>query len=42
MAAAVAFLLSKDAEAISGTVLDVGCFFHQGGPVPRRPAPVEE
>ena len=33
----VAFLLSEDAEAISGTVVDVGCFAHQGGPVPARP-----
>ncbi len=37
MAAAVGFLLSKEAEAISGTVLDVGCFFHQGGPIPGKP-----
>jgi NAD(P)-dependent dehydrogenase (short-subunit alcohol dehydrogenase family) len=33
----VAFLLSKDAEAISGTVIDIGCFSHQGGPVPPKP-----
>ena len=33
---AVAFLLSDQAAAISGTVLDVGCFAHQGGPVPPR------
>jgi NAD(P)-dependent dehydrogenase (short-subunit alcohol dehydrogenase family) len=32
----VAFLLSKDAETLSGTVIDVGCFSHQGGPVPPR------
>lgn len=32
----VAFLLSKDAETLSGTVIDVGCFSHQGGPVPSR------
>ena len=31
---AVAFLLSPDADAISGTVIDVGCFAHQGGPIP--------
>ncbi|MGA0571323.1 SDR family NAD(P)-dependent oxidoreductase [Variovorax sp. VNK109] len=37
IAKAVAFLLSDDAAVISGTVLDVGCFFHQGGPVPPRP-----
>ncbi len=34
LANAVAFLLSDDAAAISGTVIDVGCFAHQGGPVP--------
>lgn len=38
MANTVAFLLSEDAAAISGTVIDVGCFAHQGGPVPARPA----
>jgi NAD(P)-dependent dehydrogenase (short-subunit alcohol dehydrogenase family) len=32
----VAFLLSEDAAVISGTVLDVGCFAHQGGPVPGK------
>ncbi|MFD4838766.1 SDR family NAD(P)-dependent oxidoreductase [Achromobacter sp. NPDC058515] len=37
LAGAVAFLLSDDAAAISGTVVDVGCFAHQGGPVPNRP-----
>ena len=30
IAAAVAFLLSEDAGQISGTVIDVGCFWHQG------------
>jgi NAD(P)-dependent dehydrogenase (short-subunit alcohol dehydrogenase family) len=34
VARAVAFLLSPDAEVVSGTVLDVGAFAHQGGPVP--------
>ncbi|MFC0386070.1 SDR family NAD(P)-dependent oxidoreductase [Muricoccus vinaceus] len=34
LARAVAFLLSDDAAVISGTVIDVGCFAHQGGPVP--------
>lgn len=34
LANAVAFLLSDDAAAISGTVIDVGCFAHQGGPIP--------
>jgi len=33
IARAVAFLLSEDAEVISGTVIDVGCFSHQGGPL---------
>jgi NAD(P)-dependent dehydrogenase (short-subunit alcohol dehydrogenase family) len=38
VAKAVAFLLSPDAETLSGTVIDVGCFAHQGGPLkaPRR------
>jgi NAD(P)-dependent dehydrogenase (short-subunit alcohol dehydrogenase family) len=41
VAKAVAFLLSDGAEVISGTVVDVGCFAHQGGPIPREPsAPV--
>lgn len=35
---AVTFLLSEDAQVISGTVLDVGCFAYQGGPVPSKPA----
>jgi NAD(P)-dependent dehydrogenase (short-subunit alcohol dehydrogenase family) len=35
----VAFLLSPEAETLSGTVVDVGCFAHQGGPVPAKPAP---
>ena len=39
VANAVAFLLSPDAEAISGTVIDVGCFAHQGGPIPARARP---
>lgn len=38
LASAVAFLLSGEAEAISGTVVDVGCFANQGGPVPARPS----
>ena len=37
LAAAVAFLLSDEAATLSGTVIDVGCFAHQGGPVPARP-----
>ena len=36
LANAVAFLLSDEAAAISGTVLDVGCFAHQGGPIPSK------
>jgi NAD(P)-dependent dehydrogenase (short-subunit alcohol dehydrogenase family) len=37
LANAIAFLLSDDAATISGTVIDVGCFAGQGGPVPSRP-----
>jgi NAD(P)-dependent dehydrogenase (short-subunit alcohol dehydrogenase family) len=37
VANAVAFLISPEAEAISGTVIDVGCFAQQGGPVPAKP-----
>ena len=37
LANAVAFLLSDDAAAFSGTVIDVGCFANQGGPLPARP-----
>lgn len=37
LANAVAFLLSDEAATISGTVIDVGCFAHQGGPVPSKP-----
>lgn len=33
----IAFLLSEDSETITGTVIDVGCFAHQGGPVPMKP-----
>jgi NAD(P)-dependent dehydrogenase (short-subunit alcohol dehydrogenase family) len=36
LANAVAFLLSDDAATISGTVIDVGCFAHQGGPLPPK------
>jgi NAD(P)-dependent dehydrogenase (short-subunit alcohol dehydrogenase family) len=35
VAHAVTFLLSPGADAISGTVIDVGCFAHQGGPIPK-------
>ncbi|MDM0015360.1 SDR family oxidoreductase [Variovorax sp. J22P168] len=34
LANAVAFLLSDEAATISGTTIDVGCFAHQGGPIP--------
>ena len=37
VANAVAFLISPEAGAISGTIIDVGCFAHQGGPVPAKP-----
>jgi len=36
LANTVAFLLSSEAAAISGTVVDVGCFAHQGGPLPLK------
>jgi len=39
LANVVAFLLSDDAAAISGTIIDVGCFAHQGGPIPPRTEP---
>ncbi len=41
LAEAVAFLLSPAAAVISGTVVDVGCFAGQGGPIPPRPTPSE-
>lgn len=37
LANTVAFLLSDEAATLSGTVIDVGCFAHQGGPIPQRP-----
>ena len=37
----VAFLLSPEAETLSGTVIDVGCFSHQGGPIPPKPPAVK-
>ncbi len=33
----VSFLLTPQAQTISGTIIDVGCFAHQGGPIPKRP-----
>ena len=39
IAYAVAYLLSDDAAQVSGSIIDVGCFAHQGGPVrPREQA----
>lgn len=38
LAKAVAYLLSEDATTLSGTVIDVGCFSNQGGPIPPRPS----
>lgn len=42
VAAACAFLLSDDAGQISGTMLDVGCFAWQGGPIPDRRSDMAE
>jgi NAD(P)-dependent dehydrogenase (short-subunit alcohol dehydrogenase family) len=36
VAKAVAYLVSDDGVGVSGTILDVGCFAHQGGPVPAK------
>jgi NAD(P)-dependent dehydrogenase (short-subunit alcohol dehydrogenase family) len=36
IARTVAFLFSADAEVLSGAVIDVGSFAHQGGPLPAR------
>jgi NAD(P)-dependent dehydrogenase (short-subunit alcohol dehydrogenase family) len=36
MAEAIKFLISDKAETISGTIIDVGCFFHQGSSSPLR------
>ncbi len=38
LAGAIRFLMSPEAQAISGTVIDVGCFAHQGSsaPLPKR------
>jgi NAD(P)-dependent dehydrogenase (short-subunit alcohol dehydrogenase family) len=38
IASAIAFLLSEEAEMVSGAVLTVGCFTGQGGSVMPRPA----
>ncbi|MBN8758475.1 MULTISPECIES: SDR family NAD(P)-dependent oxidoreductase [unclassified Variovorax] len=37
LANAVAFLMSDEAATISGTVIDVGCFAYQGGPIAPKP-----
>lgn len=42
LAKAVAFLLSPDADVISGTVIDVGCFAHQGSSSPLKRSLVRE
>ncbi|WP_070157882.1 SDR family NAD(P)-dependent oxidoreductase [Sphingobium phenoxybenzoativorans] len=36
--AAIEFLISPAGATISGAVLDVGSFFHQGGPLPPHPS----
>ena len=36
IAGAVSYFLSSDSEVVTGTILDVGCFSHQGGPIPNR------
>ena len=36
IAGAVNYFLSPDSEVVTGTVIDVGCFSNQGGPVPHR------
>jgi enoyl-[acyl-carrier-protein] reductase (NADH) len=40
LAQSVAVVLSDESEAITGTVIDVGCFAHQGGPL--GPKPIQE
>lgn len=42
VAYAVCFLLSPEAETISGAIIDVGCFAHQGGPIPAPPQPAAQ
>lgn len=38
LAGAIRFLMSPESQAISGTIIDVGCFAHQGAsnPLPKR------
>lgn len=36
IARTVAFLFTPDAEVLSGAIIDVGSFAHQGGPLPQR------
>ncbi|MDR6267472.1 SDR family NAD(P)-dependent oxidoreductase [Roseobacter sp. N2S] len=33
---AIAYLMSPEAEAVSGTIIDVGCFAHQGSSTPNK------
>ena len=39
---AIAWLMSPEAEAVSGTIIDVGCFAHQGSSVPLKRTKIEE
>ena len=34
LAGAIRFLLSEEAQTISGTIIDIGCFAHQGSSAP--------
>ena len=34
LAGSIRFLLSEEAAAISGTIIDIGCFAHQGSSTP--------
>ncbi len=36
IAGAVNYFMSSDSDVVTGTVLDIGCFSHQGGPIPNR------
>lgn len=39
MMSAIRFLISDDAEAISGSIIDIGCFAHQGSSTPLEKRP---
>jgi enoyl-[acyl-carrier-protein] reductase (NADH) len=39
---AVAWLMSPEAETVSGTIIDVGCFAHQGSSTPLKRTYSEE